>query len=371
MLTSEFILSKCPKYSNISDIKKLNLWGQDIEDISIISQMKKLTVLSLSSNKISNLSPLSQCLDLRELYLRNNNIHSFYEISHLKNLTKLKILWLEGNPICEDPFYSQKILKILPQISDFDNHKTLAKFDKIKLPKRNQSENKKYNADISEIKEKNENNQHKKILLKRVFSFMEHSKEGRFETSNECSISKKGDVTDLKIIFNAKKNYQNQNIKQKFKKLKLKIKKEEEICKNNNSNNVNNNIFRYMNILSKRKMTEETNQGPILLKLEKMSNNSIPSINSSSIKGKNSASKDVILTSIPSDKKNNIGENFINKKIFHYEEKHVPKINNYVNKIENNNNVMEAIYLLVDKMNVHDLLCLKDVINKKISTLTK
>ena len=37
----------------------------------------------------------------------------------------------------------------------------------------------------------------------------------------------------------------------------------------------------------------------------------------------------------------------------------------------NNNYVMQAIYLLVDKMNVNDLMSLKDVINQKISILTK
>jgi len=35
----------------------------------------------------------------------------------------------------------------------------------------------------------------------------------------------------------------------------------------------------------------------------------------------------------------------------------------------NNNYVMKAIYLLVDKMNVNDLISLKKVINKRISVL--
>ena len=378
MLTSDFILSKCPKYSDISDIKKLNIWGEDIEDISIISQMTKLTVLSLSANKISDLSPLAHCLNLRELYLRNNYINSFDEISHLKNLPKLKILWLEGNPISDDPNYTQKVLKILPQISIFDNQSRLSIFGKVKISKKNQSENKIYNANISEIKNKHDKNQHKKIILKRVLSFMELSKEGRFETSNECSSilnneknnnpsNKKGDVSEFKIIFNTKRN---QNKKNKiFKKLKLKIKKEEENSKNNNSNNLNNNIFHFMNLHSKRKMSDEASQGPIPLKLGKLDNNSIPSITSSTIKGKSNSPKEVILTSIFNENKNKIGKNFINNKEFIHEEKCEPKINNFTNN--NNSHVMQAIFLLVDKMNLHDLLCLKDAINKKISILTK
>ena len=41
------------------------------------------------------------------------------------------------------------------------------------------------------------------------------------------------------------------------------------------------------------------------------------------------------------------------------------------NNCHNNNYVMQAIYLLVDRMNVNDLMSLKDIINQKISILTK
>ena len=122
MLTEDLIRSKNPKCSDIYKIQKLNICGEDIEDISIISKMKNLTILSLSSNNISDLSPLESCINLRELYLRKNNISSFQEITHLKNLLKLKILWLEGNPISNDPFYRYKVFRILPQVSIFDKN---------------------------------------------------------------------------------------------------------------------------------------------------------------------------------------------------------------------------------------------------------
>ena len=57
MLTKELILSKYPKYSDIKEIKKLDIFGEDIKDISIISKMPNLEILSLSSNKISSLYP--------------------------------------------------------------------------------------------------------------------------------------------------------------------------------------------------------------------------------------------------------------------------------------------------------------------------
>ena len=40
MLTKEIILTKYPKYSNIREIKKLDIWGEDIENISNIKNAK-------------------------------------------------------------------------------------------------------------------------------------------------------------------------------------------------------------------------------------------------------------------------------------------------------------------------------------------
>ena len=53
-LTPELIQSKC-KTDKLSSIKNLNLWGNDLEDISIISQMPNIEICSLSLNKINSL----------------------------------------------------------------------------------------------------------------------------------------------------------------------------------------------------------------------------------------------------------------------------------------------------------------------------
>jgi len=52
----------------------LNLWGNDIDEISLVSEMSELTILSLSVNKISTLVDVQYCKSLSELYLRQNNI---------------------------------------------------------------------------------------------------------------------------------------------------------------------------------------------------------------------------------------------------------------------------------------------------------
>ncbi len=347
MLTKEFILSKYPNITDITEIKKLNLYAEDLLDISLISKMPKIEVVSLSSNQISSLSPLTNCLNVREIYLRNNNIDSFKELTHLKHLMNLKVLWLEGNPICNDIYYREKVFNILPQVIFLDNKKRIIKRERINNRKRNQSEQKQrknefdYDANISK-------SNRKKILLRRVFSYFDSTNDAKInETPNDISVkqnikhnnfmfgNKKGDLSEFKILFSHKGNSK----KQLFKKLKLKIKNEQN---NNNCFNNKNNMFNnYLGNapkISKRKLTVETNSRPMPLIVDTTTVQ-----NSISIEGN----------------KGNILKNILNEKY---------NINNNGN---NNNYVMQAIYLLVDKMNVQDLMSLKCAINKKISILTK
>lgn len=56
-LTVELIHMKT-KTNRIEGIKNINLWGNDLEDISLISQMQALEVVSLAVNRISTLRDL-------------------------------------------------------------------------------------------------------------------------------------------------------------------------------------------------------------------------------------------------------------------------------------------------------------------------
>lgn len=70
-LTPELLLQKC-KTDKLSSIKNLNLWGNDLEDISLIAEMPNIEICSLSLNKIISLKDFSSCKKLTELYLRKN-----------------------------------------------------------------------------------------------------------------------------------------------------------------------------------------------------------------------------------------------------------------------------------------------------------
>lgn len=68
-LKAELVFAKC-KTDNFKLIKHLNLWGNELDNVEVVSNMINLEVLSLSVNQIKNLYHFSFLLKLKELYLR-------------------------------------------------------------------------------------------------------------------------------------------------------------------------------------------------------------------------------------------------------------------------------------------------------------
>ncbi|NXA52371.1 CU002 protein, partial [Nothocercus julius] len=91
--------------------------------ISICRDLPNIEVITFSVNGISDLEPLNQCQNLSELYLRKNNITSLSELFYLKNLPRLRVLWLSENPCCgSDPHhYRMTVLRNLPHLQKLDN----------------------------------------------------------------------------------------------------------------------------------------------------------------------------------------------------------------------------------------------------------
>ena len=121
MLTKEIIEKKYPG-KKLEKIKYLNLWGEDLENVDIISQMKSLKVISLSANKISSLKPFEKLENLKELYIRNNNISNIDEIDYLKDKANLKSLWMSDNPVSKnEKEFRKAIIEKLPNLATLDN----------------------------------------------------------------------------------------------------------------------------------------------------------------------------------------------------------------------------------------------------------
>lgn len=119
-LSRELIAQKA-KSDRLESIRNLNLWGSNLEDISILEEMPSLEIVSLSVNKIRTLKPFSNLQNLRELYLRQNLISNLNEIKHLTECQNLTVLWLNENPICDNPNYRAVVICVLPQLQKLDN----------------------------------------------------------------------------------------------------------------------------------------------------------------------------------------------------------------------------------------------------------
>ena len=124
-LTAELICLKT-KATSLENVKNLNLWGNEIDDVRIVKDMPNLEVLSLSVNKISSLKPFQYCKKLGELYLRKNNIPDLSELKYLQGLQYLKVLWLWDNPCADVPYYRETVISALPNLIKLDNQAVTA-----------------------------------------------------------------------------------------------------------------------------------------------------------------------------------------------------------------------------------------------------
>ena len=120
VLTTDFILMR-GKADKLSSIKNLNLWGNDLEDVSVLKQLPNMEICSLSLNKIKSLRDFQKCTKLNELFLRKNLIHDLLELKYLVDLPNLRVLWLQNNPVCQHPMYRQYCIKLLPNLIKLDN----------------------------------------------------------------------------------------------------------------------------------------------------------------------------------------------------------------------------------------------------------
>lgn len=119
-LTEGLVLART-RAVDLDGVTKLNFWGSEISDISVVRSMPNLEVCSVSVNSISTLKDFARCKQLTELYIRKNKIENLSEIHYLKNLTRLRNLWLADNPCAEGRNYRATVLRTLPNLQKLDN----------------------------------------------------------------------------------------------------------------------------------------------------------------------------------------------------------------------------------------------------------
>ena len=134
-LTANLVLAKT-KLDSLDAVRKLNLWGADLADLSLVVEIPHLEVLSLSVNRVASLDYVCDCTNLQELYLRKNEIASFDEVRKLSRLKNLKTLWLADNPVAALPQYRYKVLQFCPKLEVLDTVEVTAqeRAEAAKLP---------------------------------------------------------------------------------------------------------------------------------------------------------------------------------------------------------------------------------------------
>ncbi|KAL6261973.1 hypothetical protein P5V15_007055 [Pogonomyrmex californicus] len=119
-LTEEMIVARA-RVSDFSAVTRLNCWGTELTDISILRKMKNAEVISLSINNINTLADFQYCPKLRELFIRRNNIKDLNEVCYLQELPNLRNLWLDENPCAEKEGYRLAVLRALPNLEKLDD----------------------------------------------------------------------------------------------------------------------------------------------------------------------------------------------------------------------------------------------------------
>ena len=82
------------------------MYGNNIEDISVMSKFKNLKSIGIATNKISNISPLQSLSELTNVDIRYNNVDFESEINkvtHDKLIDNLNNYRFEGQEVNLDP----------------------------------------------------------------------------------------------------------------------------------------------------------------------------------------------------------------------------------------------------------------------------
>lgn len=82
-------------------------------------EFPKLTVLDLSKNRLTTTTPFAHLKSLEELWLSGNKVATFEDVQPISGL-QLETIYLEYNPVYDDPMYRKRLADIIPSLKQID-----------------------------------------------------------------------------------------------------------------------------------------------------------------------------------------------------------------------------------------------------------
>ena len=101
-------------------LEELYLSHNGIKNMDGIESLRKLQILDLADNQIEHLCHLNLLTELTDVWINGNRLTQFDELELLQNANNLETIYLERNPLSEEPEYERKVLEILPKLKQLD-----------------------------------------------------------------------------------------------------------------------------------------------------------------------------------------------------------------------------------------------------------
>ncbi|OQS01302.1 hypothetical protein ACHHYP_01377 [Achlya hypogyna] len=114
------VIQEIEGIGHLTSLTWLDLSFNNIAEIKGLDTLTKLHDLTLYNNNIAKLENLDALRELQVLSVGNNALASTEGLLYLKSLDKLRVLNLEGNPVCSDPEYRAFVLAHLDKLKYLD-----------------------------------------------------------------------------------------------------------------------------------------------------------------------------------------------------------------------------------------------------------
>ncbi|RHZ15559.1 hypothetical protein DYB31_006826, partial [Aphanomyces astaci] len=114
------VIQEIEGISHLTSLTWLDLSFNNIAEIKGLDTLTRLQDLTLYNNNISKLENLDTLKGLQVLSVGNNSLATTDGLLYLKCLDALRVLNLEGNPVCSDPEYRSFVLAHLDKLKYLD-----------------------------------------------------------------------------------------------------------------------------------------------------------------------------------------------------------------------------------------------------------